>query len=139
MEQLAALGTLQAVQPAQMRTPQRIDFRAQMALWQMLDSHCPGQWGNTHIDDQYVLDAPKDSCTGMPDKFALVKLNGRVLAENAYEAYLEQAARCKVGQLLDLIDAHGLQIGVDCKAPFTPVQLYAFARAEQAHCAPPAP
>lgn len=111
---------------AEMHTPQRSAFYAESFLQQMLVEHCNGRSGTIPANDGFVLDAPPDACSGVPDKFRVVAINGHRLANEGHDAYREQIRRCAAGESTELKDDHGEVRTVNCSKAVSPIQLYSF-------------
>jgi hypothetical protein len=119
-------GTLRKLDGIEQHQPQRSHFYAQLTLSHMLDSHCRGRRGYLHDGAVYTLDAPPDSCTGLPDQLRIVAVNGHRLAGAGHDAYLEQERRCAAGVPMELQGDGGERHALACGAAFRPVQLYSF-------------
>lgn len=123
---LESQGTLRKLDSTELNQPQQSNFYAQLTLLHMLDNHCRERRGYMHDGAVYTLDAPADSCTGLPDKFRIVAVNGHRLASAGHDAYLEQARRCAAGEAMELQADSGERHAVDCGAPFRALPLYGF-------------
>ena len=121
-------GGLRALTMDELHEPTKSAFYAQLALSQILDSHCRGQRGMTILGPVYILDAPSDSCVGVPDKFRVIALNGRALDMQGYDAYLEQARRCAIAQPQDINNDQGVHHLIDCTQPLNTIELFSFSR-----------
>jgi hypothetical protein len=115
---------------AELHKPELSAFYANFALWQMLEVHCNGRYGINSINADYILDAPPESCSGLPDKFRVVAMNGYRLAHEGYDAYREQIRRCAVGELTELKDDQGEIRTVTCGKAVRQLQLYSFGRSQ---------
>jgi hypothetical protein len=123
-----ARSVVRKLDDAALHKPERSAFYANFVLWQMLEAHCNGKFGMNSIYTDYILDAPPESCSGLPDKFRVVAMNGHRLANEGYDAYCEQIRRCAAGELTELRDDHGEIRTATCgKAP-RQLQLYGFGR-----------
>jgi hypothetical protein len=119
-------GILRKLDSVEQNRPAQSHFYAHLTLSHMLDSHCRGRRGYLQDGAVYAFDAPLDSCTGLPDKFRLVAVNGHRLASAGYDAYLEQARRCAAGEPLELQGEIGERRTLACTARFRPDLLYSF-------------
>jgi len=97
-------------------------------LMELLSGHCNGRFGTTHLNDDYILDAAPEFCSGVPDKFRVVAMNGHRLANEGYAAYREHIRRCAAGESMELQDDHGAVRSVACGKSGSPIQLYSFRR-----------
>ncbi len=123
---LESRGTLRKLDSGELNQPQQSHFYAQLTLHHMLNSHCRERRGYMYDGAVYTLDAPADSCTGLPDKLRIVAVNGHRLASAGHDAYLEQARRCAAGEAMELQGDTGERRAAACGAPFRPLQLYGF-------------
>lgn len=115
---------------AELHKPERSAFYANFVLWQMLEAHCNGRFGINSIYADYILDAPPESCPGLPDKFRVVAMNGHQLANEGYDAYREQIRRCAAGELTELKDDKGEIRTATCSKPVRQLQLYSFGQSQ---------
>lgn len=113
---------------AELRKPELSAFYANFVLWQMLEEHCNGRYGIHSIDADYILDAPPESCSGLPDKFRVVAMNGYRLENEGYDAYREQIRRCAAGELTELKDDRGEIRTAACGKAVRQIQSYSFGR-----------
>lgn len=113
---------------AELRKPELSAFYANFVLWQMLEEHCNGRYGIHSINADYILDAPPESCSGLPDKFRVVAMNGYRLEHEGYDAYREQIRRCAAGELTELKDDHGEIRTAACGKAVRQLQSYSFGR-----------
>lgn len=128
LEAFEARSLVRITDDAEMRTSQRSAFYAQLMLMELLSGHCNGRFGTTHLNDDYILDAAPEFCSGVPDKFRVVAMNGHRLANEGYDAYREQIRRCAAGEPTELQDDHGAVRSVACGKVGSPLQLYSFGR-----------
>jgi hypothetical protein len=126
LEAFEARSLLRKLDEAELRKPQRSQFYSQLTLWHILDEHCNGRRGTYYLDDVYTLDASPESCSGLPDKFRVVAINGHRLANEGYDAYREQIRRCAAGEPIDLKDDRGDARTVTCSKAISPLLLYSF-------------
>ena len=115
---------------AELRKPELSAFYANFVLWQMLEEHCNGRYGINSINADYILDAPPESCSGLPDKFRVVAMNGYRLENEGYDAYREQIRRCAAGELTELKDDHGEIRTAACGKAVRQLQSYSFGRSQ---------
>lgn len=115
---------------AELHKPELSAFYANFVLWQMLEGHCNGRFGMNTINTDYILDTPPESCSGLPDKFRVVAMNGYRLANEGYDAYREQIRRCAAGELTELKDDHGEIRTAACGKAVRQLQLYSFGRSQ---------
>lgn len=115
---------------AELRKPELSAFYANFVLWQMLEEHCNGRYGINSINADYILDAPPESCAGLPDKFRVVAMNGYRLENEGYDAYREQIRRCAAGELTELKDDHGEIRTAACGKAVRQLQAYSFGRSQ---------
>lgn len=125
-----ARSVVRKLDDAELHRPERSAFYANFALWQMLEGHCTGRFGINSINADYILDAPPESCSGLPDKFRVVAMNGHRLATEGYEAYREQIRRCAARELTELKDDQGETRTATCSKPIRQLQLYSFGRSQ---------
>jgi hypothetical protein len=123
-----ARSVLRKRDDAELRRPEQSAFYAKFILWQMLEGHCNGRFGINSINADYILDAPPESCSGLPDKFRIVAMNGHRLADEGYGAYREQIRRCAAGELTELKDDPGEIRTATCGKAVRQLQLYSFGR-----------
>jgi hypothetical protein len=130
LETFAAQSLVRKSTDAEMRTPRLSDLFAQSIFMELLGGHCNGPYGVTHLNDDYILDAPPGSCSGVPDKFRVVTMNGHRLATGGYDAYHDQIRRCAAGEPAELQDGHGEVRTVTCSKAVKPFHLYSFGRSQ---------
>jgi hypothetical protein len=130
LEAFEGQSVVRKLDDAELHKPELSAFYANFALWQMLEVHCNGRYGINSINADYILDAPPESCSGLPDKFRVVAMNGYRLAHEGYDAYREQIRRCAVGELTELKDDQGEIRTVTCGKAVRQLQLYSFGRSQ---------
>lgn len=100
---------------------------AQSTLEVLLDAHCTGRRGTLYLDRNYILDAPVDSCKGIPDKLAVTKIENFDLEVHGYEAYQQVSEKCRSGGNVKLGGDGGNTFSLACNSPVKPLVLYRFA------------
>lgn len=130
LEAFAAQSLVRKPADAEMRTPQLSEFYAHLIISELLAEHCNGRYGANHLNDEFILDAAPESCSGMPDKFRAVTMNGHRLANAGLDAYRDQIRRCAAGEPAELRDEHGEVRTVTCSRVVNPFQLYSFGRSQ---------
>jgi hypothetical protein len=128
-----ARSVVRKLDDSELHKPDLSAFYADFVLWQMLEGHCNGRFGFNSINAEYILDAPSESCSGLPDKFRVVAMNGHRLANEGYDAYREQIRRCAAGESTELEDDHGAIRTATCGKAVRQLQLYSFGRSRQAN------
>lgn len=133
LEAFEVLSVVRKPDDAELHKPERSALYANYVLWQMLEEHCNGRYGINSINADYILDAPPGSCSGLPDKFRVVAMNGYRLANEGYDAYREQIRRCAAGELTELKDDQGEMRTATCGKAVRQLQLYSFGRSHRAN------
>ncbi len=125
---LQQAGLLKAVDSDEARKPWRSEYFAGVAISRMLGARCRARRGYTRVGDVYQLDAPAESCEGVPDGFALVSIAGHRLADDGLAAVQALGSECATRGDVEIADKAGLGRQVACgPMPSTP-QFYRFVR-----------
>jgi hypothetical protein len=117
MAQLSKAGLLRRRTEQELAGPGYAKLYIARAIFHLLGQSCRKSHGFTTRSPVYELDAPAGTCGTVPDKFALVALNGLRLDGDAYQAYRELARRCGAGVPVEMMDDKGQKFELSCKTP----------------------
>ncbi len=124
LARLADSGALRRRSEAEAATPGSTPVYRSAAIFHVLGENCSGQFGFKDVEWVHVLDAPAQTCQGIPDKFGLVAMNGYRLGDQAAKAHKELIRRCAAGAAIELLDDKGRKIELACKAAPKEVVFY---------------